>query len=123
MKTYKILMADDVPDIRLMFEAMVYDVCSEFVEAGNGEELLAIFEVQSDIDIIFTDIEMPEMNGIDAVEEIRHRFPESKRHIPIIAITSHDSSITTRCRTVGFTDIITKPYTEDLVKKVIRKYC
>lgn len=50
--------------------------------AGNGKELLKIIREQKP-DVVITDIDMPEMNGIEATREIHKEFPD----IPVIALT------------------------------------
>lgn len=61
----------------------------EFVvkySAGNGQELIQKLEKNSTIDLILMDIEMPKMNGIEAVSEITKKYPQIK----IIMITVFD---------------------------------
>ena len=123
MKKYKILIADDIPAIRMILSEMLEDVCSECIEAENGEEVIKAVEKNDDIDIIFTDIEMPEVNGFELTEHIRH-LDNVKSEIPIIAVTSYKSpSFSQRCQEIGFTHVLAKPYTEIEVKTIIERFC
>jgi len=54
--------------------------------AQNGTELLDYMEQNNAIDLILTDIEMPIMNGIEAVEKIKQSYP----HIKVVMITIYD---------------------------------
>lgn len=54
--------------------------------ALNGKELLEILEKNASVDLILMDIEMPEMNGIQATEIIKQKYP----HIKIVMITVYD---------------------------------
>ena len=55
------------------------------LEAENGKEALGILKKET-VDLVVTDIEMPEMNGFQLTEEIRR--DEQLRHLPVIAVTS-----------------------------------
>lgn len=54
--------------------------------AQNGVQLLSILEQDSAIDLVFMDIEMPEMNGIETTRELKHRYPKIK----VIIISMYD---------------------------------
>lgn len=58
------------------------------VLASNGREALALLEEQT-FDLILMDAQMPEMDGIEATQEIRAREQITGEHIPIIAMTAH----------------------------------
>lgn len=57
-------------------------------EAENGEEGLALVK-EHDPDVVITDIEMPKMNGLEMIEEVRSQFNFDH---PIIVITAYDDS-------------------------------
>jgi len=58
--------------------------------ANNGEEALSLRKENADFDIIFMDIQMPVMGGIEATEQIlNYEDKNRKRHIPIIALTAN----------------------------------
>ncbi len=85
----KILLADDnafnreiaTEAIRRHFEN------SEVVEAVNGKEAVALLG-QKNFDLILMDMQMPEMNGLEATQHIRQHLPEGKKGVPIIALTA-----------------------------------
>jgi len=83
-KTMRVLFVEDNKDAR---EA-IYDLLSNFfdmiVTASNGKEGIKTFNSQ-DFDLIITDINMPVMNGIEMIKEIRKDNPL----IAIIALTAH----------------------------------
>ena len=69
---YKIILADDHAVFRLGLRRLIEET-PEFAvvaEAGNGRELLKAIE-KTGCDLVITDLSMPEMNGIEAIEEIK----------------------------------------------------
>jgi len=77
--------------------------------AGNGKEALAALEKQS-FDLVFMDVQMPEMDGFEATAAIRGKEKASGNHLPIIAMTAHAmAGDRERCLEAGMDDYITKP--------------
>jgi two-component system sensor histidine kinase/response regulator len=77
--------------------------------AGNGKEALAAVEKQS-FDLVFMDVQMPEMDGFEATAAIRGKEKTSGNHLPIIAMTAHAmAGDRERCLEAGMDDYITKP--------------
>jgi CheY-like chemotaxis protein len=86
--------------------------------ADNGK--IAVDKVQTETyDLILMDLQMPEMDGIEATQHIREKF----REVPIIAITaSLLHSDHNKCSEAGMNGYLTKPYTFDQVKEILNKY-
>jgi len=86
-KNGKILIVEDSAFFRQQICSFIEDAGYETVCRENGAQGLAFLkEGKIDIDIILTDIEMPEMNGLDFTKAVR--ADKQLKHIPIIAITS-----------------------------------
>ncbi|MDR0969322.1 MAG: response regulator [Lentimicrobiaceae bacterium] len=75
-------------------------------------------------DLILMDIQMPEMNGIEAAKAIREIENKEGKHTPIIAVTAFALDQDRRnCYEVGMDDFLTKPYKlNDLAEKIKRFY-
>ncbi|HVB28865.1 MAG TPA: response regulator, partial [Terriglobia bacterium] len=77
--------------------------------AGNGKEALAALEKQS-FDLVLMDVQMPEMDGLEATVLIREKEKATGGHLPIIALTAYAmKGDEERCREAGMDDYVTKP--------------
>lgn len=124
MNQYKILIADDRRAVRITFRTLAKTFSRTIMEAANGFELLELLKENTDTDIIFSDIEMPEMDGFEAVERIRNQFDYPVCDIPIIAVSSHkDPEFVQKCRNYGFSGVLAKPYRASDILKMIEMYC
>ena len=90
--------------------------------ALSGKDCLRILKDQ-DVDMIFLDYMMPEMNGIDTLEHIR-KMPGSKyASMPVVALTANVvSGAREMFLEAGFDDFMAKPISIDKMEKVLRKY-
>ncbi|MBI1911648.1 MAG: sigma-54-dependent Fis family transcriptional regulator [Deltaproteobacteria bacterium] len=109
MKT--ILVVDDEKDIRDALQGVFKDEGYEVLLAGSAEEALKKLDTATP-DIILLDIWLPGMDGIDALNEIKKRFPS----IPVVMISGH-ANIETAVKTtkLGAYDFIEKPLSLDKV--------
>jgi CheY-like chemotaxis protein len=81
-----VLVVEDEVLIRMNTVEMVEDAGFDVLEAANADEAIALLEVRLDIQVIFTDIDMPgSMNGIKLAQAVRGRWPPIK----IIATSGH----------------------------------
>jgi PAS domain S-box-containing protein len=87
--------------------------------AENGREALRAME-EAVFDVIFMDVQMPEMDGIDATRAIREREAETGEHTPIIAMTAHAMSGDRQvCLTAGMDDYISKPINFPNMRRIL----
>jgi CheY-like chemotaxis protein len=85
--------------------------------AINGKEVLRALEIHH-YDIILMDIQMPEMDGLEATRQIRERWPDKR--MKIVAVTAHALDFTRKdCLDAGMDDYITKPLTIEDLKMVL----
>jgi CheY-like chemotaxis protein len=112
-----ILLVDDNAMIQRAHERVVQSLTHQVSLAMSGAEALDILAKQS-TDLIFMDMEMPEMNGIETTKEIRRRGIST----PIIAVTGNDSSENiAACRLAGMNGFIAKPMKLALVQDEINR--
>ncbi|MBA3680910.1 MAG: PAS domain S-box protein [Bacteroidetes bacterium] len=115
----KILLVEDNELNRLVAQnTFKYYTCS-VDEAVNGLEAIEKLKLNK-YDIILMDIQMPEMDGLEATEKIR---TELRIDTPIIALTANAfKSEVEKCKSAGMNDYITKPFEEAELLKLISKY-
>ena len=112
----KILVVDDSPVnlafMRGMFRAMEF---THVETASSGIEALEKV-LAGNVEIVFTDIVMPGMNGMDLVREIR-RVP-AYANLPVYAVTA-DNEARESFAAAGFTEVLLKPMTRDKIRRLI----
>jgi signal transduction histidine kinase/HPt (histidine-containing phosphotransfer) domain-containing protein/ActR/RegA family two-component response regulator len=104
-----ILLAEDVLINQELARIMLEKFGHRVTIASNGIEALEQFKTGS-FDLIFMDMQMPEMDGIEATRTIRALEVESGSHIPIIAMTANAlASDREKCQAAGMDGFIAKP--------------
>jgi CheY-like chemotaxis protein len=79
------------------------------VVAGNGKEAISAVASQ-EFDVVLMDVEMPEMDGLEATAVIRVKEKQTGRHMPIVAMTAHAMiGDRERCLEAGMDDYVAKP--------------
>jgi CheY-like chemotaxis protein len=117
----RILLVDDIVINRYIIRELVKKEGHIPVEAENGKIAIELLEKEH-FDLIFMDIEMPVMNGIETVNYIRTKLPASKSKIKIYALTAYNPTILhEEIDTSIFDGIVSKPYTIDKIKSILAK--
>jgi len=106
----KVLVAEDNPINQLLIKEVLkhWECVTEVVENGLG--VVQRME-ENDYDLVLMDIQMPEMNGLEATRYIRTRLNARKAQIPVIALTAQATQKEKQsCFEAGVNDYITKPF-------------
>jgi CheY-like chemotaxis protein len=120
---HKILIVDDIFVNRLLLKEVVKNICSQCFEAQNGKEAIDIIQREK-VDLVFMDIEMPVMNGLETTKYIREKLPSPLRFTPVIALTAHNpANFFEDFHDAGFDYLMTKPYSIDKITKAIHEVC
>jgi diguanylate cyclase (GGDEF)-like protein len=115
----RILVVDDSRVIRNAASKMLgreFDV----VTADDGAEAWEMLESDTSIQVVFTDLTMPRLNGYELLRNIRTAADTGIHHLPVIIVTGVEDDEVARVRALelGATDFITKPFTTiDLVAR------
>ena len=115
MERQTILIVDDAEMNRMMLSDMLGDQY-DYVEAADGREALRILEKNVSIDLILLDINMPEMNGFEVLEEMnRYHWIQE---VPVIMITAEESvESMEHAYSLGATDYIPRPFNVYIVRR------
>jgi len=99
--------------------AMIKKLGYEFKSAFNGKEALEMLK-QFSPNLIFMDVQMPELNGFETTKIIRKEEGETKKHVPIIAMTAYAMSGDRElCINSGMDDYMSKPFDINKLKEII----
>ena len=113
------LVVEDFQTMRKAVAKILQSLNMTVLEAGNGLEALDLLDREA-VDVVFTDLVMPEMDGFELCEEIRRR--PHVRHVPVIVISTHrDAQYVVRALRTGADDYLTKPFTAPLAERVLER--
>jgi two-component system response regulator AtoC len=117
MKGRQILVVDDEPKMRRVLEIMLQKMGHRVLGAGNGVEALALFGANT-IDLVITDLRMPEMDGIELLAALRAQASD----VPVMVITAH-GTIETAVAAMkhGASDYILRPFDIDVVELAVAR--
>ncbi|MCJ7710998.1 MAG: response regulator [Chloroflexi bacterium] len=113
----RILVVDDTALNRAILSRALHGQGHEVVEAGNGRAALDILATDADrsIDVILLDIEMPEMDGYEALS--RMKADPALRDLPVIVISAVDAlDSIVRCIEMGAADYLPKPFNAAILR-------
>jgi len=115
----RILAVDDSPSVRQMVKLTLSGAGYDIIEAGDGAEGLSKARA-STLDMVVTDLNMPVMNGLGLIRELR-KLP-AYRGVPILFLTTEsDPEMKKQAKAAGATGWITKPFQQDQLVAIVRK--
>lgn len=113
------LVAEDSGVIRKGLKLCLEELGFAVLEAGDGQEALRTMH-DKPVDLAFTDIVMPVMDGFELCQEVR-KTPEL-RHVPMVVVSTYcDGNHIIRALRVGADDYVTKPIEKGLVRRVVAR--
>lgn len=113
-----IMTVDDSPTIRQMLGMTLRDAGFQVVEACDGRDALRKLAL-SPVDMLVTDLNMPELGGIDLVREVRSM--PGQRFLPIIMLTSEgEGEMKQLGKAAGASGWIVKPFKPSQLLSVVR---
>ena len=112
-----ILSIEDSDFERKVIKNMMEERGSELIQASNGEEGLQKFEEESP-DLVLLDLRLPDMEGLEVLEEIQERSPGAK--VIIVSIVREDETIE-EAKEIGAEEYLEKPIDEDELYEAIKR--
>ena len=120
--SFNVLIVDDSRSMRGVIKKIIsisgfkMDQC---LEAGNGKEALEVL-AGNWVDVIMSDVNMPEMNGFELLEELKR--DELLKNIPVVIITTESSEDRMEYAfSLGAKGFIKKPFLPEEVKKILHE--
>jgi CheY-like chemotaxis protein len=109
LRRLRILLVEDSLVNQKLAVALLEEQGHAVTVAGNGRDALAAIESER-FDLVLMDLQMPEMDGLEATSRIRQREQQTGSHLPIVAMTAHAlAEDRQRCLEAGMDGYIAKP--------------
>ena len=107
LQKLKILFVEDEKELRDIISDTLNKLQANFVTATNGVEGLEALKNNPDLDLIVTDINMPLMNGLEMIEQIR----ANNKNLPIIIMSAHtETEYIKNAQALGISEYLLKPF-------------
>jgi two-component system chemotaxis response regulator CheY len=118
---YRVLLVDDSAVVRAMVRKAIGMTGLELervLEAGDGVEALELIRKEP-VDVVFTDLHMPRMTGLELVERLAE--DPALRHVPIVMVSSdRDDARAEALRARGVRAWVTKPFRPEAFREAVR---
>jgi DNA-binding NtrC family response regulator len=114
----KILIVDDSKNIRITIQHLLENENHEFDIAMNGEEALDKI-LTNEFDLVFLDIRMPTMDGMEVLREIRKKGNKT----PVVILSAYgtvDNAV--EAMKLGVVDFMTKPFTPTEIRELLQSF-
>lgn len=113
-----ILVIDDEPNVRLLIRKMLESEGHTVIEASDGIEGVESYH-KSPVDVIITDLIMPDKEGLETIHELKKEYPDIK----IIAMsgTGNSDIHLGTAKLLGATAVLTKPFKKESLLVKIRE--
>jgi two-component system, chemotaxis family, chemotaxis protein CheY len=115
----RIMIVDDVSSIRQIVSKVFQDVGYQVTEAARGDEALDLAKLKR-VHLVITDVEMPGMNGLELIKELRALKSYLTTPILILARDASDVNIK-KAETLGASGFIEKPFTPERLLSVVNQ--
>lgn len=109
----KVLVVDDDPVVGMSFKRVLSGKGYAVITAENGLEGLEKMQSEK-FDVVFTDLRMPGLTGLDVAEKVRERQP----WVPVVIVTGYGSKPSEdRARAAGVADFLNKPLSPEMIEQ------
>jgi len=118
----KVLVVDDSKTARREISRIIHNHGILTLEAENGKAALSLLSTKTGINLIFCDVNMPEMNGIEFLAALKS--DDKLKDLPIVMLTSEATrDVMDRAKELGVTGWIIKPAESNAVKSLLDRFC
>lgn len=115
-----ILLVDDSQTIRAVTRNLLSKSGFEVVEAVDAAQAIRFLQSGAHVDLILSDVEMPQMDGVEMLAIIRNRL--KRKELPIVMVTSVRSlEVLKKAKMLGVQGWILKPFENDMLVQIVKK--
>ncbi len=116
-----ILLVEDEVIVQRVHKMMLEKLGSQIDVVSSGED--ALLKANNYYDLIFMDVGLPGINGIDTIKKIRTSNFKTK-DLPIVVLTAFvGEEVRNECMTAGATAVFTKPVSIEKFEEILKKLC
>ncbi len=115
----KILIIDDAQDIVQIIKFVLTKQGHVVSVAQSGQEALAVAK-NVEPDLLFVDYHLPDMEGPQVVASINQALNKNTKAVLVTGLC--DDQLESKLSSMGFSALIAKPFTADIIKKVMEKF-
>jgi CheY-like chemotaxis protein len=113
----KVLVVDDDPVVSRSFDRVLSEKGYVVITASNGQEALNKLGAEN-VDVVFTDIRMPGMDGLEVAERVRAKRP----WVPVVIVTGYGTTANeTRAEAAGVSAFLHKPLSPEMIEESAEK--
>jgi two-component system response regulator AtoC len=117
METHRILVVDDEVKMRRLLEMSLKNMGHDVIQAADGAQAMACFH-EAPFDLVMTDLNMPRMDGMQLLRNLRERGEE----VPVIVLTAFGTIETAvEAMKLGAADYIIRPFEMDTVELAVTR--
>jgi two-component system chemotaxis response regulator CheY len=111
----KALVVDDSKAVRMILSKTLRELGFEVFEAANGREALEVIAIESDaITLVLADWNMPELNGLELLKELRQK-PELSSLVVVMVTTETELGQMALALEAGANEYVMKPFTREIL--------
>ncbi len=124
VENLSILVAEDNLPNQFLIKSILTKLGHRVIIANNGlEAVQSLEQPENEFDLVLMDMQMPEMDGLEATRKIRSGSVSPIREIPIVALTANAyEDVYETVIAIGMNDCLTKPINIDQLKQVLNKW-
>ncbi|MCL2628919.1 MAG: response regulator [Oscillospiraceae bacterium] len=124
IKGKRIMVVDDSATNRMVIFSVLSQKGAEIIQAKDGNEAVQIYKDRNgDVDLILMDLDMPELNGIDAAQQIRDCGLPKAKEVPILVLSANlDNRKFKKMDQACFNDFMSKPVMPQTLYNALTRY-
>jgi two-component system chemotaxis response regulator CheY len=115
-----VLLVDDSSSVRTLTRSVLSKSGFDVVEAADAAQAIRFLQNGGQADLVISDVEMPNMNGLEMLAIIRGRL--QRKDLPVVMLTSvRDVGVLKKAKTLGIQGWVLKPYDNEMLVQIVRK--